>query len=398
MGVETPGPRYKVGRLARLADSRNRTASRKAAACGLLHRRTKSAPLLVSAAVHGRNRRLAVALTVAAVAAFCGFALPASGAESSNEAERLRRADEALAARSRAAVLELYALQTQVRHANAELAATRARVTALERERASVAAALRMARQSAAAAHRGLEERLRALYEQGGTDPIAVILSSDSLEDALETIDGLGFAAQQDRVLIARTRAARVRLAGLEQKLAARAEVLGAAARDAEARATALAAREAERSAFVASLARERSLNAQQVASLQRTASAADRRSETLATPEPGGTASPAAAASELEEPAVVSIAAPGARTIVVSATAYAIRGRTASGLPTSWGVAAVDPAVIPLGTRFYVPGYGEAVAADVGSSVRGNRIDLWFPSLAQALAWGRRTVAIVIR
>ena len=356
----------------------------------------------MSRAVHGRYLRLAVALTVAAVAAFCGFALPASGAESSNEAERLRAADEALAARSRAAVLELYALQAQVRRANAELAATRARVTALERERAAVAATLRIARRSAVAAHRGLEERLRALYEQGGTDPIAVILSSDSLEDALETIDGLGFAAQQDRMLIARTRAARARLTQLEQKLSARAEVLAAAARDAEARAGALASREAERSAFVDSLARERRLNAEQIASLQQAASTAHARSETLESAEPGGTALldavPAGPAPEPTEPAAVSIAAPGARTMVVSATAYAIRGRTASGLPTSWGVAAVDPTVIPLGTRFFVPGYGEAIAADVGSSVRGNKIDLWFPSEAQARAWGRRSVAIVIR
>jgi 3D (Asp-Asp-Asp) domain-containing protein len=342
-----------------------------------------------------------VALTVAAVAAFCGFALPASGAESSNEADRLRAADDALAARSRAAVLELYALQAQVRRADAELATTRARVTALERERASVAATMRVARRSAAAAHRGLEERLRALYEQGGTDPIAVILSSGSLEDALETIDGLGFAAQQDRMLIARTRAARARLARLEQKLAARAERLGAAARDAESRAAALAAREAERSAYVESLTRERRLNAQQIAALQQAASAAHARSETLVSPEASGTAlldAVPAGPAEPTEPAAVSVGAPGARTMVVAATAYAIRGRTASGLPTSWGVAAVDPSVIPLGTRFFVPGYGEAVAADVGSSVRGNRIDLWFPSDAQARAWGRRTVSIVIR
>ena len=356
----------------------------------------------MSRAVHGRNRRLAVALTVAAVAAFCGFALPASGAESSDEADRLRRADEALAARSRAAVLELYALQAQVRRANAELAATQSRVTALERERASVAATLRIARRSADAAHRGLEERLRALYEQGGTDPIAVILASDSLEDALETIDGLGFAARQDRMLIARTRAARARLARLQQQLAARAEVAAAAARDAEARAAALAAREAERSAFVDSLARERRLNAEQIASLaagglrggRTLRDARERPSGRYGTARRGARRRRAGAARARS----VSIAASGARTLVVSATAYAIRGRTASGLPTSWGVAAVDPAVIPLGTRFFVPGYGEAVAADVGSSVRGNKIDLWFPSHAQARAWGRRTVAIVIR
>ena len=84
-------------------------------------------------------------------------------------------------------------------------------------------------------------------------------------------------------------------------------------------------------------------------------------------------------------------------RTITVSATGYALPGTTATGIPVGWGVVAVDPAVIPLGTRMTVPGYGEAVAADVGSAVRGAEIDLWFPSLAQAQQWGRRTVTITL-
>jgi 3D (Asp-Asp-Asp) domain-containing protein len=82
---------------------------------------------------------------------------------------------------------------------------------------------------------------------------------------------------------------------------------------------------------------------------------------------------------------------------LTVLATGYAIRGRTATGISTGWGVAAVDPAVIPLGTRINVPGYGQAVAADVGSGIRGAMIDLWFPSIARARAWGRRTVTIVL-
>ena len=49
------------------------------------------------------------------------------------------------------------------------------------------------------------------------------------------------------------------------------------------------------------------------------------------------------------------------------------------------------------LGTRMTIPGYGEGVAADVGSSVRGDTIDLWFPTIAQAFAWGRRTVTITL-
>ena len=43
------------------------------------------------------------------------------------------------------------------------------------------------------------------------------------------------------------------------------------------------------------------------------------------------------------------------------------------------------------------VPGYGEAVAADTGGSVSGATIDLWFPTVAQANAWGRRTVTITL-
>ena len=44
---------------------------------------------------------------------------------------------------------------------------------------------------------------------------------------------------------------------------------------------------------------------------------------------------------------------------------------------------------MIPLGTHMLIPGYGEAVAADTGSAVIGDDIDLWFPSIAQAEAWG---------
>jgi 3D (Asp-Asp-Asp) domain-containing protein len=82
---------------------------------------------------------------------------------------------------------------------------------------------------------------------------------------------------------------------------------------------------------------------------------------------------------------------------MTVVATGYALRGRTATGAPTGWGVVAVDPSVIPLGTSMTIPGYGSGVAADTGGGVRGAMIDLWFPSAAQASAWGRRTVTITL-
>ena len=80
-----------------------------------------------------------------------------------------------------------------------------------------------------------------------------------------------------------------------------------------------------------------------------------------------------------------------------MSATGYALSGTTATGIPVGWGVVAVDPNVIPLGTHMTIPGYGEAVAADTGGAIVGATIDLWFPSVAQAQIWGRRTVTITL-
>jgi resuscitation-promoting factor RpfB len=71
--------------------------------------------------------------------------------------------------------------------------------------------------------------------------------------------------------------------------------------------------------------------------------------------------------------------------------------GMTASGRPAGHGVVAVDPRVIPLGTRMYIPGYGHAVAGDTGGSIKGRRIDLGFNSSAQANQFGRRSVTVYL-
>ncbi|MHB8870399.1 MAG: 3D domain-containing protein, partial [Thermoleophilia bacterium] len=87
----------------------------------------------------------------------------------------------------------------------------------------------------------------------------------------------------------------------------------------------------------------------------------------------------------------------PGGRTLVVKAYAYALRGTTASGIPVAPGVIAVDPRVIPLGTRLWVPGYGEGIAADTGGAIKGNTIDVWMASEKQASDWGIKTLTITV-
>ena len=71
--------------------------------------------------------------------------------------------------------------------------------------------------------------------------------------------------------------------------------------------------------------------------------------------------------------------------------------GHTAMGLKAGFGIIAVDPRVIPLGSRVYVENYGPAIAADTGSAIKGNRIDVCFESRAQALHWGRHQVKVLV-
>ena len=71
--------------------------------------------------------------------------------------------------------------------------------------------------------------------------------------------------------------------------------------------------------------------------------------------------------------------------------------GITATGMRASYGVVAVDPRVIPFYTRLYIPGYGYAIAGDTGGDIKGNRIDVFFPTYSQAIQWGRRSVPVYI-
>ncbi len=71
--------------------------------------------------------------------------------------------------------------------------------------------------------------------------------------------------------------------------------------------------------------------------------------------------------------------------------------GITASGIRAQYGVVAVDPRVIPLGTRLYVEGYGYALAADTGGAIKGNKIDLCFNSYREAVNYGRKNVRVYV-
>ena len=92
----------------------------------------------------------------------------------------------------------------------------------------------------------------------------------------------------------------------------------------------------------------------------------------------------------------------PTGHAMYVSASGYSAYDpgnskHTASGTLVRHGVIAVDPNMIALGTRVFIPGYGEAVAEDIGGSIKGHRIDVAFDSHEEALAFGRRDLEIII-
>jgi 3D (Asp-Asp-Asp) domain-containing protein/peptidoglycan hydrolase CwlO-like protein len=327
-------------------------------------------------------------VALGALLALIGLLPAAVAADSSSgprqQAATLSQQNAQLAARSRGIVLELYSLDSQLARERARLVSLRIRTAAVRADLAAARRQARIARRSLSAAQRLLMRRLQLLYEQGDSDPVAVVLGSASVADALSSLDSLDRIADQDRLVIGQTRKAQRRANTAARALAKRERQLRRLADDAARSTLVLEQARSERASYLARLGVQQRLNAQAIASYQQQALAVEANARELAAVASAGSAPP------------VSVP-PGGHTLTVTATGYSMQGRTATGAPVGWGVVAVDPSVIPLGTRLTIPGYGSGVAADTGSAIRGETIDLWFPTVAQARAWGRRTVTIAL-
>jgi 3D (Asp-Asp-Asp) domain-containing protein len=298
------------------------------------------------------------------------------------------------------AVVQLYATEAALARARVDLSQLEDRSARLAREEASARRQTELVRRSLTASQRRVAVLLRDLYVRGAPDPIAVILGATSLDEAMVGIEGLSRAtALNERLGVeARQRARQLDLLGAD--LVIRRTTLDGARNAARAGAERYTAAVSEQRRTVSTLRRLQGLTVQRLTVLESRARAAERRSAEL-TAEAADAVDPTTGSDPSPPLTTATTSAPvtphGTRTLVVDVVAYHLSGSTASGLPVGVGVIAVDPAVIPLGTRVFVPGYGPAVAADVGSSIRGNIIDLWMPSRAKAQAWGRRSVTITV-
>jgi cystine transport system substrate-binding protein len=296
-----------------------------------------------------------------------------------------------LQSQHRAAVLDLYALDSHVTSAEQRLSGLQQQAAELRVQQLLLRQQLLAAQATFVTSRNHLADALRNLYKRGNVSTLAVVLGARSLDDAVSQLDTLDAVATQNKQVAAVTTRAQTRLTTVRTTLAAhRAEIARAVSAARQTLYTVIAARTA-RVAFISRLESQERVKRAQIAAWETRVQNAQQKSEQLtAAAAPHVTSSPA--------PTPVPAAPPaGGRAIVVTSTGYSLPGHTATGLPVGWGVVAVDPSVIPLGTKLTIPGYGEAVAADVGSGVRGRDIDIWFPTLAQARAWGRRTVSITL-
>jgi 3D (Asp-Asp-Asp) domain-containing protein len=317
-------------------------------------------------------------LVVVALALAAAHAVPASAATGPRE---------------RTALLRLFATDAALSRAQLREQAARERLARVRADLRSVRLRLAAARANESAAQRALALRLNEIYRARPLDALAVVLAARSWSDVSEGLDLLDRLSRSDSALV---RAARRWHATLQGRMRAL-DAVEASARHEQsvwrARVTALQQADREHRSLLARLRRTR------VRALPALASTAHRdvqRARRVVRPQPHGGGSTATPAPPLPPaPKPPSLAA--GSTLSVSSTAYSLPGHTASGLPVGPGICATDPRVIPLGTRFDVPGYGPCVAADTGSSVIGATIDIWMPN-ERASVYGTHTITITFR
>jgi 3D (Asp-Asp-Asp) domain-containing protein/septal ring factor EnvC (AmiA/AmiB activator) len=381
--------------------------------------------------MRGRFHRVSRRILVPLVGLLLLLATPATGPAQAPGIGALRQKSAELTAQSRRALVELYGLESRLTQARTALARVDAREAELARRQTSARLRHQAAQQTLRIAQIRLGRQLRLLYQQDQPDAIAVVLGATSLDDAIEGLENINRAARATNDVIEQSQTARRLVEQTRKVLAAEVGKTQAARARLAATTADLVQARTDRSNYLGRLRQEQALTASQISSLEQRAQEAQQKAAQITQraavrAQPAATSNrpdateqapsevtqaalpdepvspteppPAPVDSVSEGEAAPAASAPGpprpGGTMTVRATGYCMRGTTATGLPVGPGIVAVDPAVIPLGTRMTIPGYGEGVAADVGGAIKGARIDVWIAACAQAAAF-TRTVTI---
>lgn len=311
------------------------------------------------------------------------LAISSAGAQS---AEELETRSQELNDQYNQALMDLVAVDSQVGISNAE-------ITSVQQQQQEIQDSIEAEKQNVQQMQQHLEERkgvlekrLLSTYKSDSTGIIEVIMGAEDFSDFLNKVDMVSAIAEDDRNLIESIKDQKQdiedEIASLQEK---QMELENLVTELASAQENLLTA-QAQQQAVLGSIQSERDLNAEQQAQLASQAASIEANMNSIQQQ----SSSPGDSGGGYNPPAG------GGSNITVTSTAYCLAGTTATGMPVGRGIIAVDPGVIPLGSRVHVSGYGDAIAADTGGSIVGNKIDVWLPC-GEANAWGVRTVTVTI-
>lgn len=288
------------------------------------------------------------------------------------------------------ALQELVAIDTEVQRSGDELAAARQRSSEVAAEIAAQEQNLAELQAQLGERQTALEKRITSSYKSDDLGYLEVVMNAGDFSEFLTRVDMVNKIAEEDQKLITSFRDAETAVEAELASLNAKREELVALEKDLAAAEQELLAAQSEQAAYVSSLEGELAANQNQLAQLQAEAAAIEANMSAIQSQSSASSSGGGGGGGDYGPPAA------GGSSLTVTATAYCLTGRTATGMPAGPGVIAVDPGVIPLGSSVYVTGYGNAIAADTGGAIVGNKIDVWLPC-GDAYAWGVRTVNVTI-
>lgn len=268
---------------------------------------------------------------------------------------------------------EINTCQTKIAQLEAKSEALGARIEALGPE-------IQERQSKLAAQRKALSARARSMYVNGRTNTLEMLADSRGVSDFLERRDMLATIAQKDAQLIADVKVQAAQLQASMAELEQSKKDIDQAGAEVRSRQQRLQSSRAEKSALIARAGAQSDAVVAQSGKVE-------TKINRINSPSPSA-------------PAVTG--KPTGSVLTMVATGYSpqepgLTDTTASGMKAQRGVVAVDPRVIPLGTRLNVEGYGNCIAGDTGSAIKGNRIDLCFDTLEECNAYGMHTVRVQI-
>ena len=273
-------------------------------------------------------------------------------------------------------VREVVTLEEEMKDTNARISELQNKSDELEASIESVTEETGVKKEMLSKKREALALRMRSIYVNGKSTNLEMLLSSSDLTDFLARSEYIEKVTDQDSELIESVKLESQRLEESLAELKQKKSEVDATARELENRQRRI---ERDRSARQDLLAKAGDNQQAVVEESEKVRSKIDE----LNPPDP--------------QPARHT-----GRFMTMEATGYSpeepgLDDTTATGMKAQHGVVAVDPRVIPLGTRLYIEGYGYAIAGDTGSAIKGNRIDLCFDTLEEVEAYGWRTITVEI-